>query len=128
GQALISDVWQQQQLLEANHAERITATAEYQRYRHQLALSLGHPAWLHPGADDLPADTADVPVLPAEDTGVALAALQQRPDVQQAWCELQASNAAVAAAVANRFPRFTLPASYRGEDANLSSVFDDWIS
>ncbi|UZK03416.1 efflux transporter outer membrane subunit [Venatoribacter cucullus] len=127
GQALISDVWQQQQLLEANQAERITATAEYQRYRHQLALWLGDPGWLQPGADDLPADAADLPVLTAEDTGVALAALQQRPDVQQAWFELQASNAAVAAAVANRFPRFTLTASYRGEDASLGNVFDDWI-
>src|SRR5690606_16422777 len=127
GQALISDVWQQQQLLEANQAERITATAEFQRYRHQLALWLGDPAWLQPGADDLPAGTADLPVLTAADQGVALTALHQRPDVQQAWFELQASNAAVAAAVANRFPRFTLTASYRGEDANLSNVFDDWI-
>ena len=76
-------------------------------------------AWLQPEAGNISADAAALPVLTAADQGVALTALQQRPDVQQAWFELQASNAAVAAAVANRFPRFTLTASYRGEDANL---------
>src|SRR5690606_10028193 len=78
GQALISDVWQQQQLLEANQAERITATAEYQRYRHQLALWLGDPAWLPPGAGNISADGADVPVLTAEDQGVALKSEERR--------------------------------------------------
>ena len=131
GQALISDVWQQQQLLEANQAERISAEAESQRYRHQLALWLGDPAWLQAVAADKTSGNAtevgSLPDLSDAPEGVALEALQQRPDVQQAWFELQASNAAVAAAVANRFPRLTLTASYRGEDASLSNVFDDWI-
>ena len=125
GQALISDVWQQEQLLEANYAEQLTATAERDRYRQQLALWMAEPQQLAAAPEPLKGPT--LPALNDESTAVALVALQQRPDVQQAWFTLQAANAAVAVAVANRYPRITLSASYRGEDESLDQVFDNWI-
>src|SRR5690606_39471577 len=61
-----------------NQAERITATAEYQRYRHQLALWLGDPAWLQPEAGNIAADAAALPLLTAADQGVALRSEERR--------------------------------------------------
>ncbi len=124
GQALISDVWQQEQLLEANAAEQITARAERDRYRQQLALWMAQPALMV--AESVSAGR-DLPELTGESVAVGLSALQQRPDVQQAWFRVQSANAGVAAAVANRFPRITLTASYRGDDTQLDQVFDNWI-
>ena len=59
---------------------------------------------------------------------VSLSALKSRPDVQQAFYELQAASAGVAVAAANRYPRFSLSASYSGSDTDLNNVFDNWVA
>lgn len=126
GQAALTDVWQQQKLVESLSVDIYEAEAQRDIYLQQLAL------WS--GATQIPIDAASVnqltPITQSVIThnGVSLLALRSRPDVQQAFFELQASSAQVAVAVANRFPRLSLSASYSGNDSDLSSLFGNWVS
>ncbi|WP_221797770.1 efflux transporter outer membrane subunit [Oceanobacter mangrovi] len=126
GLVVVSDVWQQQQLLESLHASQLAASAELTLYRQQLALWLGEGAGLgnQPPAAAPLADA--LPALPAFDGQLSLQQLQQRPDVQQAWFELQASDAQLAAAVANQYPRLTLSAGLQGSGGSIASALDNW--
>ncbi|WP_430462795.1 efflux transporter outer membrane subunit [Thalassolituus sp. LLYu03] len=126
GQVSISDVWQQQQQLEANQAERIAAEASRDGYRQQLALWTGNAAGFDLSADSI--TTQVLPELNVSNEAVAVSVLGERPDVQAAWLEVEAANAGLAAAIANRYPRLTLTASYSGSDEDLSQVFDNWVA
>ncbi len=131
GLAVRSDVWQQQQLLESLTSEINESRRQQQLQGQQLAVWSGQSRWLASAGVDGEAlvalqssvfpDIAEVPEVP-------LAALKERPDVQQAWYDLQADNAAVAAAVANRYPRLTLSASYSGSAPQWDDVFDNWVA
>lgn len=126
GQAVLTDVLQQQQLLESVQVDLLAAQARRDIYRQELSLWSGEG--LSPLSDaDLNA-LSPVPALNEGQQQVALEALRARPDVQQAFYSLQAASAGVAVAVANRYPRFTLSASYQGEDPQLSQVLDNWVA
>ncbi|MDO6681226.1 TolC family protein [Oceanobacter sp. 5_MG-2023] len=129
GQVAISDVWQQQQLLENLSASLSADQAQQIIYQQQLAVWLGRSDWLQselvPELAAMP--PRPLPRLPSSSPRVSLSALQQRPDVQQSWFALQSANAALAAAIANRYPRLTLSASYSASDANLADIFDNWV-
>jgi NodT family efflux transporter outer membrane factor (OMF) lipoprotein len=127
GQAAVSDVWQQQQLQEGVVAGLVADRAQQVIYQQQLAVWLGRSDWLRVDVVPELAASRSLPELPLQPPLVSLTALQQRPDVQQAWFALQSANAAVAVAVANRYPRLTLSASYSAADANLADVFDHWV-
>lgn len=126
GQAVLTDVLQQQQLLESVQVDLLAAKARRDIYRQELSL------WSGEGTSPLTDKDLDAlepfPVLKDGQQQVALEALRARPDVQQAFYTLQAASAGVAVAVANRYPRFTLSASYQGEDPQLSQVFDNWVA
>lgn len=126
GQAALTDVWQQQKLVESINVDLHTAKAEQAIYLQQVNL------WTGQADSALTSDRLDnlkpLPQLPENLVGVSLDALQARPDVQQAFYQLEAAGAGVAAAVANRYPRFTLSASYTGQDSELSQVFDNWVA
>lgn len=124
GQTAISDVWQQEQLLEANRASVIEAGAALAAYRQQLALWTANSTALDLSS---PVQTGALPAISAEDERVDMALLLRRPDVEAAWLNVQSANAGVAAAMADRYPRFTLSASYTGADQNLNQVFDNWV-
>lgn len=129
GQAALTDVWQQQKLVESINVDLIVSEAEKTIYLQQLDLWTGQKAGLT-SADvmsELSPEQLILPQLPDDSAGVSLAALKARPDVQQAFYNLQAAGAGVATAVANRYPRFTLSASYSGQDSELSQVFDNWV-
>lgn len=121
GQSQVSDVWQQQTLLESINGDLVSAQARRDIYFQQLQLWLAGEANIKEGA-----------VLPSPDsamtTQVAMQALFERPDVQQAYFNIQAANAGVAVAQANRYPRFTLSASYTGQDASFDNIFDNWVA
>lgn len=124
GAAAITDMWQQEQVLETLVADEINARAELDRYRQQFGLWVAQPELLATDAElTVSASLPNLTAVP----GVDLEALKQRPDVQQAWFKLQAANAGVAAAVADRYPRLTLTASYKGQDPDFSRLFDNWI-
>lgn len=123
GKVTVSDIWQQKQLLESLQGDLAQTQARLEIYRQTLAL------WLSIPSNQLP-DVA-IGFLPknlSSITSVSSDTLQTRPDVQKAYYELQVANAGLAVAKSNRYPRFTLTASYTGSNENFSSVFDDWVS
>ena len=126
GQAALTDVWQQQKLVESLSVDIFTAEAQRDRYLQQLALWLGQGR--APLTSDMVVELTPLVQPDLKIQQVPLEALKARPDVQQAYAELQAASAGVAVAVANRYPRFTLTASYTGSDPELSQVFDNWMA
>lgn len=131
GLVVRSDVWQQQQLLESINADVIDAQRQQQLYGQQLAVWTANGHWLSAtGIDETMQQALSQSVFPVLDTvpDVPLEALKYRPDVEQAWYQLQADNAGLATAVANRYPRLTLSASYSGSSTQWDDVFDNWIA
>ncbi len=136
-----ADVWQQEQLLEGLKSDVIQAQQQHQLYWHQLSLWRGKESGLSLVADasnsvlfetfseSFPASLPELSAQPGPDVpSVSLVALANRPDVQQSWYELQADNAELAAAVANRYPRLTLSASYSGSAPRWEDVMDNWVA
>ena len=121
GQSQVSDVWQQQTLLESINGDLVSATAKRDIYQQQLQL------WL---ASDININLQQMtlPAVAVSRIEVNAAALFERPDVQRAFFNVQSANAGVAVAEANRYPRFTLTASYNGQDPNIENVFDNWVA
>ncbi|KZY98214.1 hypothetical protein A3746_20460, partial [Oleibacter sp. HI0075] len=126
GQAALTDVWQQQQLVESLSVDIIEAEAQRDIYLQQLALWLGRGQ--APITADMVSDLTPVPQPDMALNNVPLEALKARPDVQEAYARLQAASAGVAVAAANRYPRFSLSASYRDSDADFSQLFDNWVA
>lgn len=126
GQAALTDVWQQQKLVESLSVDIYEAEAQRDIYLQQLAL------WSGMGQSSLNSEMVGElePITQPDMTlnSVSLSALKSRPDVQQAFYELQAASAGVAVAAANRYPRFSLSASYSGSDTDLNNVFDNWVA
>jgi outer membrane protein TolC len=56
--------------------------------------------------------------------GLPATLLQRRPDISGALIRLQATDARVGAAIAERFPSFNLTADYGGADSELGSLLD----
>ncbi len=52
--------------------------------------------------------------------------LQQRPDVMSAYAQLQAASAGLTIAEANRYPRFTLSASYDSRSQTPENILTSW--
>lgn len=122
GKNSITDIWQQKRLLESIEGQQETNHARILTAEKQLAL------WLGISADDLPTLKAhDLPELSAlTNNGISFDMIQQRPDIQQAFAELQASNASLAAAITEQYPRLSLKASYGTNKSNSADLFDDW--
>jgi len=123
GLVQVSDVWQQEQQLESLNSEMINARAALKGYQQQLALWLGQ-------AEFKPSDAplGHLPQLQNHHQALSSDVLLQRPDVQAAYFRLQAANAGLAVAAANRYPRFTISASYTGSDADIENVLDNWVA
>lgn len=127
GQSSLTDVLQQMQLQESLDTQVIAAQAQQQIYLQQLALWTGQSQIAPMLASDAPYLTnGSMNLVPVD--SVALEALKARPDVQQAYHQLEAASAGVALAVTNRYPRFSLAASYTGKDENLNQIFDNWVA
>lgn len=122
GLVTVADVWQQQQLIEANLAEQASAQALQDNHWQVLRL------WMGGNVRDLPAELTPLPTLPSLPTQIQLQALQQRPDVQAAWYQLRSDDAALAAAVANRYPRLSLSASVTSTSTGFADLFDNWLA
>ncbi|WOH35947.1 TolC family protein [Thalassotalea fonticola] len=122
GKNSVTDIWQQQRLLESIVAQQAVNDARLAIYSKQIAL------WVGVKSANLPqlnkASLPQVPDLPK--LGVPLNTLQFRPDIQQAYASLQASNASLAAAATERFPRLSLRANYSTNKNNIKDLFDDW--
>ncbi len=110
------DVYQARQNLSAARALRPTFEAAEARARHALAVLLGR----FPDAA-LGGDRATLPHPPPVPTvGVPATLLTRRPDVRAALARVEAQDARVAAAVADRFPSIRIGGAY----GTLSTAFE----
>ncbi len=88
-------------------------------YRVALQLLLGdYPDGSLEASNTLPVLEAPIP------TGLPSELVRRRPDLQQAWMSLLASDAAVAIAHKQRFPRISLVASGNDVSDDLTSLLD----
>ncbi|MCD4689067.1 MAG: efflux transporter outer membrane subunit, partial [Desulfuromonadaceae bacterium] len=114
------DVYQSRQNLAVAKASRPLFEASLASAEHALAVLLGRlPDRSTAGSlAELPALEGAFPV------GLPATMLQRRPDIAGALTRLQATDARVAAAIAERFPSFNLVADYGAADSELGSLLD----
>lgn len=124
GNADSDQLLRQEQLLEDTEAQLAAVEGERQRLRAELAALLGEP-----GADAvmLPDDARLVDVPPLPDSGLPSEWLQRRPDLQAAFLRVQALDAELAAAIAERYPSLDLTASLETSATTPSRVFDQFL-
>ena len=121
GQNPAEDVLQQRQQIENLNARLSSARYQQQIIKQQLALFLGKSQW-QPEA--LAAYLPELPSLPA--TGLPSDIAARRPDLKQAWFELQSQQQDLIVAEADRLPQIRLSASLLSSTRNLPELFDDW--
>lgn len=114
------DVYQSRQNLAVARASRPLFEANLAAAEHGLSVLVGRfPERSGAGSlASLPALTGAFPV------GLPATLLQRRPDIAGALSRVQATDARIAAAIAERFPSFNLIADYGGADSDLGSLLD----
>ena len=123
GSSTGTDLLQQQQSVEAANAVLILNQSEIEVLEHTLAILLG----TDPSQASYHTETSlpDLPEFPA--LGIPAVVLNQRPDIQAAWLRIQAADASVAAAIANRFPKITLSGSLTSSFGSPINLFENWV-
>lgn len=124
GQNNSADVLRQRQLVSASRERLSNVKGETRVLRHQLAVLLGQS----PGRRDLPEDKSLPQLPPLPETGVPAELVQRRPDLQQAWRVVRAADQDLAAAISNRFPRFSIEASVNSQANDTGDLFDNWLA
>ncbi|NMT65110.1 efflux transporter outer membrane subunit [Marinobacter orientalis] len=124
GQNNSADVLRQRQLVSASRERLSNIEGETGVLQHQLAVLLGRS----PGQGDLPEDDTLPALPPLPETGVPAELVQRRPDLQQAWRVVQAADRDLAAAISNRFPRFSIEASISSQANDAGNLFDNWLA
>lgn len=114
------DVYQSRQNLAAALAQRPVFEANLEVAEHAASVLLGRP----PGSPVLGEDAPELTGPPGLATGVPAELLANRPDVRAAYLRVEAADARVAAAVADRFPSFNLVGDYGGASRELSGLLD----
>ncbi|WNM62350.1 TolC family protein [Candidatus Nitrospira neomarina] len=107
GVAAAADVLRQKQLVEQTRGKTKDVRAQIGTLSHQLAILLGKP----PKSLEIPDNQALIRLPPLPSTGLPGELIQRRPDVQATFYQVQAADARVAAAIAERFPRIDLAGS-----------------
>lgn len=115
GVAAAPDVLRQRQLIEQTRGETKDVLAQIHTLTHQLAILLGKP----PTSIMFPEHTTLIPLPSLPSTGLPVELLHRRPDVQTGFFQVQAADARIAVAIAERFPRIDLNGSLT---TNLSST------
>lgn len=124
GLAAAADVLRQRQLVEQRRGEVLDNLAEIAVRRNALATLTGRA----PGQREIPARArfAALPPLPA--TGLPLALINRRPDVQAAFRRVEAADARVAVAIAEQYPRIDLSASFDTTALRADDLFSTWLA
>lgn len=123
GQADAADVLRQKVLLEQNRAALATYAASIAVLEHALAVLVGEL----PNTTPIPTISTLPDLAPLPDTGLTADWLQNRPDIRSAFYGMEAADARIAAAIAERYPRIDLSASYTSSANRASNLFDDWL-
>lgn len=112
------DLYQAKQTLLSSKAELPLLEAEHQVAENRLAVLLG----ALPGSQEF----GSLAVLPdlqlSFAQGLPADLITNRPDIEAAFLALQAADAEVAVAIADRFPSFKLTANYGGQSSELHSL------
>lgn len=87
----------------------------------RLSILIGRPPKAFENKDKI----LKRPSLPETPLSIPSELLRQRPDLLQAEQEIVAKNAELGIAIANRFPKFSLTASYGTESDEVDSLFDE---
>ncbi len=122
GQIRSPDILRQRRLLESTREQKLTVESQQQVLEHRLAVLLGRPPQgdLDTGLDSLPS----LPPLP--ETGMPMELVRRRPDVRQAYRQLQAADRDWASAASRRYPRLSLSASLTTGADQAGNLFKDW--
>ena len=124
GQVGAPDVLRQRQVLESVRASLGVAEAQVRVLENQLAVLVGRV----PGTA-LPRPPLSLPLPPPlPQTGVPSELVQRRPDLRQAYEQLAAADARLAAAIAERFPRLGLSAQGTTSGSSSRELFDRWLA
>lgn len=124
GQARAADVLQQKQLLQSTIGDKMTVTANIKRFEYQLATLLGQPA----NNIKIPEKT-EFPLLPPKpNPGLSSELIQRRPDIKKAYLKIQAADQRIASAIADRFPKISLSASFNSNTPDLHNLFNNWLA
>jgi NodT family efflux transporter outer membrane factor (OMF) lipoprotein len=123
-QATAADVFQQRQLLENITGNKTKVIATIAVLKHQLALLLGQSTLTM--TEPIPDSFPQLPALPQ--TGLTTDLIQRRPDLRKAYFEVQAADQRIAAAIADRFPKFSLSISVDTSAPNLQALFNNWLA
>lgn len=122
GQVGLADVLQQRQLIESKSGEQAQQRAAIRLLENRLAILCGE----NPAMMTLPAKPELIPLPPLPATGFPLEILNMRPDVKSNYLDVLAADRRVAAAIADRYPRFAITA-----DANTfgsaTDLFSNWF-
>ncbi|MBI1291040.1 efflux transporter outer membrane subunit [bacterium] len=124
GQAAATDVLQQRQLVEARREDRERVLAEIRSLGIDLAILLGRT----PDKAQYGASGELIPLPPLPKEGVPSELIQSRPDVKSAFLAVRAADQRVASALADRYPRLSLVASYSTTSNTWRDLFDNWLA
>ncbi len=118
------DVFQQRAQLEGLRAQLASTEAQEAVAQAQLAVLLGRM----PGAPVVPEDRRTLPEPPPPPgMGVPSDLLLLRPDVRAARLRVESADQRVAAAIADRLPRFNLSGALGFSSPDLASLFDSFV-
>jgi len=114
------DLYQSRQTLAAARARRPLFANTLAATEHALAVLLGRYPEAETGGS-----LAELPLGPAAfPAGLPARLLARRPDIAAAQLRLEASDARIAAAIADRFPSFNLLGSYGGASNELGELLN----
>ncbi|WP_446008735.1 efflux transporter outer membrane subunit [Candidatus Electrothrix sp.] len=124
GQIGSADVLRQRQLIESTREQLYAVESRIGIQWHQLQLLKGKAP-----QESLIVTEAELPTLPPlPQTGLPSDLVQRRPDLRQAFYDLKALDADLAAAVANQYPRLNLTASISASAESPEKLFDTWMA
>ena len=124
GQIRQADVLRQKQLVESDYERIIVLESRAETLLHLLAVLQG-TAPQHFQNTSENSTLPKLPEIPA--TGVPLDLLKRRPDVKRAHNLIYAANKELAAAIAERYPRLSLSASFSSLSGDPVKLFGDWF-
>ncbi len=123
GMAAAADVLRQRQLVAATEAQLISAQETVELLQYTLSVLIGvepRLAWQEKMV------TIPEPG-PLPEVGIPAEVLWRRPDVRQAYRQVQAADLRLAASIANQYPRLSLSASIETSAPSVHDLFDDWL-
>jgi len=124
GTATALDVLQQKEALVRSQSLLPEIHARQNELKNNVSVLIGRSPTTHTfevTSSKLPAP------LPLPHNGVPSSLLASRPDIIAAWLELQASDWATQAAIADRLPNFTLFATYTTTATALDALLNTWL-